>query len=397
MKFICDIGKNGVRILRCFGYDGQVEIPEKIHGLNVTELGAYAFAETVRRQEAGVKYLAELREVFPGGMCGDGKMEEKQGKPGVDKEQNQREVLVWDWEECDQELLSDGTLSDGTPVVRGNGLTAVFLPERLERIGAYAFYLCERLERISLYSSVRDLGAGLFTGCCGVKSLELRMVPGARSCLKEVLAELKQTLRVDILDTEGRVTAKLLFPEYFEESIENTPARILTQEMHGCGHRYRNAFSGTELQYAVYDKLFAHIQVQESAGLVTELVLGRLMYPVQLSEERRHVYEEYAAGHGREAVKAALISGDMGILRFVGRAEWCTNECRKEMLSETAECGNAQATGILMELLRKRGREGSIREENCGEDRGNEDSQEKDAVGESGNGRLNRRRRRFSL
>lgn len=417
MKFICDIGKNGVRILRCFGYDGQVELPEKIHGLDVTELGAYAFAGTVRRQEAGVKYLAELREVLPGGICGDGQREDKQDSRGVDEEQNQREVLVWDWEECAQELLSDETLADGTPAVRGNGLTAVFLPESLERIGAYAFYLCERLERISLYSSVRDLGAGLFTGCCGVKSLKLRMVPGARSCLKEVLAELKQTLRVDVLDMEGRVTAKLLFPEYFEESIENTPARILTQEMHGCGHRYRNAFSGTELQYAVYDKLFAHIQVQESAGLVTELVLGRLMYPVQLSEERKRVYEEYAAGHGREAVNAALISGDMGILRFVGQAEWCTDECMKDMLSQAGERRDAQATGVLMELRRRRGgegrdREGSGREGNClgersdknrsgknrnDENRSDENGQGKDAVGEAGNGRLNKRRRRFEL
>lgn len=390
MKFICDIRKNGVRILRCFGYDGQVELPEKIHGLDVTELGAYAFAETVRRQEAGVKYLAQLREeVLPGGICGDGQREEKQGKPGLKEEQNQREVLVWDWEECAQELISDETLADGTPVVRGNRLTAVFLPESLGRIGAYAFYLCERLERISLYSSVWDLGAGLFTGCCGVKSLELRMMPDARSCLKEVLAELKQTLRVTVRDTEGRVTAKLLFPEYFEESIENTPARILTQEMHGCGHRYRNAFSGTELQYAVYDKLFAHIQVQESAGLVTELVLGRLMYPVQLSEERKCVYEEYAARHGREVVNAALISGDMEILRFVGLAEWCTDACMKDMLSQAGEQKNAQVTGMLMELRRRRGGEKHSEERYSGKRHGGERYNEERS--------LNKRRRRFDL
>ena len=60
--------------------------------------------------------------------------------------------------------------------------------------------------------------------------------------------------------------------------------------MHGCGHRYRNAFSGTQLQYPAYDKLFAHIQVQESGELVTELALGRLRFPHQLGGERRRVY-----------------------------------------------------------------------------------------------------------
>lgn len=331
MKLICDIEREGIRILRCFAYDGQVEIPDRIHGMEVRELGAYAFADTVQRRKDGVKYLAQTGE---------------------------EEGALWEWEECSEALLDSEVLEDGTPVVKAGGLCSIALPGGLRKIGAYAFYLCEKLEKLSFYSSILDLGAGLFTGCSGIKELEVRMAEGEKSCLKEVLAELRQTLRVKVYDENGKARARLIFPEYFEESVENTPARILTQEVHGCGHRYRNAFSGTQLQYPVYDKLFAHIQVQEHKELVTELAVERLRFPFQLSDERRMIYETYAAGHGREIVRLALSQPEEmeEILRFAGQAKWCGRECIEEMLDEARQKRNPQATGLLMELLRRKGK-----------------------------------------
>lgn len=324
MKVICDKVRDGIRILRCFGYDGQAEIPEQIGGLPVTELGAYMCSETIRRQEPGEKYLAEIAEAAA------------------------------ELEPCAPELVAAEALEDGTPALKGNDLRSVSLPSGLRKIGAYAFYNCENLERLEFFSSLKDLGAGLFTGCLGIGQLDIHMVPGVKSCLKEVLAELRQTLRVNCLDEQGRMLARLLFPEYYEESIENTPARILTQEMHGCGHRYRNAFSGTDFQYLTYDKLFPHIQVQEKPELVTELVLGRLMYPVQLSEERRRIYEEYAAGHGSEIFQVAASQQDWNILKFAARAGWCSKECLDGMLEEGSRKGDAQALGILMDIRHER-------------------------------------------
>lgn len=333
MKFICDIGREGVRILRCFSYDGQVEIPEKIQGMEVREIGPYGFVETVRRQEAGVKYLAQVRE---DGISGE---------------------TVWEWEECGcpEALLECGMLEDGTPVVTARELTSISLPQGVRKIGAYAFYLCEKLEKLSFFDAVSDLGAGLFTGCLGIREVDIRMTEGEKSCLKEVLAELRQTLRVNIYDKKGNILSRLIFPEYFEESIENTPARILTLEVHGCGHRYRNAFSGTQLQYPVYDKLFAHIQVQEKAELVTELALGRVRFPMQLGEERKSVYEEYLKAHGREMVRLAFRYPEEmeEILNFAGKAGWCTKTCMEEMLDEAGQKGNPIAMGILMELGRR--------------------------------------------
>ena len=107
--------------------------------------------------------------------------------------------------------------SETEPVLKGSRLTSVSLPPSLRKIGAYAFYNCICLEKISFYGGLADLGAGLFTGCHGVKELCLTLGSEEISCLKEVLLEIPEKLCVEI---EGKKRARLVFPEFFEESVE---------------------------------------------------------------------------------------------------------------------------------------------------------------------------------
>lgn len=244
MEFSYTVLKDTVRIDKVLEPESEVVIPENIEGLPVTELAAYALAES--------------------------------------------------------------------PVEE------LWLPTRLKRIGAYGFYNCERLRRIHCSSRTTDLGAGLFAGTGGIDFVDIKMFEGEKSCLKELLSELRQTLRVWVRvyrkNEDGRyeegAQARLIFPEYYEESVENTPARILYIETHGCGHRYRYCFSGTQFQYTGYDELFPHVKVQESEELVTELALGRLLYPTGLSERYEKMYREYIKEHWQAAGRL-LIRADM--------------------------------------------------------------------------------------
>lgn len=225
---------------------------------------------------------------------------------------------------------------DGCPVVElgayvlaESDVEELHLPAGLEKIGAYAFYQCEKLRRIFCYSRALDLGTGLFAGAGKVELLDITQFAREKSCLKELLSELRQTLRVrihelpeaeesdgkehadektDAADSEGKPAreARLIFPEYYEESVENTPARILFIETHGCGHRYRYCFIKTQFQYRDYDELFPHVQVQEPEELVTELVLGRLMYPCELSASAREMYRNYVSEHWQMAGKLLI-------------------------------------------------------------------------------------------
>ena len=63
-----------------------------------------------------------------------------------------------------------------------------------------------------------------------------------QSCVKEILGELWQRIDVTFCyEQEGR-KAVLVFPEHYEEAVENTPARILFTQHHGSGNNYRQCF-----------------------------------------------------------------------------------------------------------------------------------------------------------
>lgn len=246
----------------------------------------------------------------------------------------------------------------GSYVLAHSAVEEIHLPPYVRKIGAYGFYECEQLKRIYCYSRVLDLGAGLFAGVPTVEYLDITEFPGERSCLKEMLAELRQTLRVQLhqmqsaesgegavpisgntieekkLSVSGHsvdeMEARLIFPEYYEDSVENTPARIVSIETHGCGHRYRYCFAGRVFQYRGYDELFPHVQVQEKEELVTELALGRLLYPRELSEKFREHYLEYVRARWKTAGKLLIQADRMQKNRVSnlesGKLPWLVDE-----------------------------------------------------------------------
>lgn len=183
----------------------------------------------------------------------------------------------------------------GAYVCSGSEIEEVHIPIGVKKIGAYAFYGCQKLKAVYMGGRALDLGTGLFADTPSIRFLDFTEFQGERSCFKDILSEIRQTLRVRV--HKGDKEARLIFPEYFEESVENTPARILVTETHGCGHRYRYCFANREFQFAGYDELFPHVKVQESEELVTELAIGRVLYPWGLSEKRCQMYLDYIREH----------------------------------------------------------------------------------------------------
>ena len=76
------------------------------------------------------------------------------------------------------------------------------------------------------------------------------------SGLRDFLTELPETLRVDMIINGEH--GRFWFPEFFEEGVENTPARILENHVHGSGIRYRNSFVHKKLNTLEYDRLFPY-------------------------------------------------------------------------------------------------------------------------------------------
>ena len=274
--------EGGAVVWRCYDYGSEAEIPEAVEGLPVAELAPYAFS-------------AHMDEGL------------------LEKGVREGRLRLWDSDNPASSALSweDAELP---PPLTGAALTSVSLPPSLRKIGAYAFYNCSRLHTLRLHGGLIDLGAGLFTGCHAIRELALRLDGGEKSCLREILIEVPEKLKVSL---EGAVRAKLVFPEFFEESVENTPARILVVKTHGSGMNYRNCFYDRRFDFHAYDACFFHAKAEEDFETVLEMALGRLQYPAGLLSEARKEYEDWLWAHREQALEKMVSDRDMEGLEFL--------------------------------------------------------------------------------
>ncbi len=313
--FLYQIVDNHIKILGYRGYDGIVRVPEKIGNRTVNELSAYAFS------------------------CGWGR-DAMLARTGS-------EILI-----CDEEGNPVTEETDLPPEINCEKLTSLYLPDTIRKIGNYAFYNCYELSHLHCYSSIEDLGSGLFTGCTGIRSLDIHVVAGKRSCMEEILAELRQELYINYYSKKG--TARLVFPEMFEESVEHTPARITIREMHGCGHLYRYCFEHTEFQFHKYDALFPHALVQERESVTAAMVLGRLYTPVDLYDQARKIYEDYLEGHMTSAGKVAVAEKDPEFFLWLAREYGRDRKTFDSLVDLAVESDRTEVLSELMEIRRRR-------------------------------------------
>lgn len=303
-------GKQGLRIARVFGRGGRAELPEEIQGEPVTELGAYAFSDRADRQE-----LAVIME--RGRLCHE-----------------------------------DGTAADSVgelPEMEGENLLEVRLPGTLTKIGRYAFYNCGHLRKIEFGGALNDIGAGALTGCHKIERLQVEVQSDGTSCLKELLTELPEELRVDLWKNgaEGR----FWFPEFFEEGVENTPARILENHVHGSGIRYRNCFIHKSLNIKEYDKLFAYAKAWEQENAVTSLAMDRILYPMNLSQMAKERYLDYLREHLGTAASLLAKQNEYGSLSRILEELLPCRDAINTILDEAEQRNDTECVSLLMDYL----------------------------------------------
>lgn len=320
--------ENSAAILRCFSRDGRIRIPEKIGGLEVRELAPYAFsAHLDERVLDNAACEGRLRICMRSDLTGQ------------------------------TETVAEGILPE-LPALCGDRLEELMLPLSMRRVGRYCFYNCSKLRRLEFPGKLYDWGSGAFTGCHRAGELCVHLEPDGDSGLKQVLDELPEELQVELcMETQEHAApqyARLLFPEFYEEGVENTPARILETHVHGSGILYRNCFQGKRFDFEQYDTLFPHALAQENTRLLTELVLGRLRFPYRLERQAQEEYETYVRGHALMFGNYFLDKKDPeGLLWFLERfgAEQVLLD---ELSGYAAKAGDAQAQSLLMNYRREK-------------------------------------------
>lgn len=293
-----------VCICRCYGYEEVLNLPEQIERKPVTSLYAYALsASRPARAPEGV------RQIVLG--------EEEKG-------------------------FSEATELSGEMV------REVYLPRTLKRIGDYAFYFCRNLHTLHVQGELTELGGGAFMWCKSLDRLVFTNMPWANHGVGSILGELTRELEVDLTCEDGTRLC-LTFPEYYEESVENTPARIIEIHWHGSGYKYRQCIQSAGPNLKRYDELFPYAVANEFTDTCTRIAVNRLCMPVQLSGPAREQYLAYLREHGEEIIKRAVKEDDLSTIRLFAGQELFDQGLLKQAIALASKEDRAELGSYLMD------------------------------------------------
>ena len=147
--------------------------------------------------------------------------------------------------------------------------------------------------------------------------------------------------------------ARLLFPEHYEEAVENTPARLLVTHHHGSGGYYRQCFYSHEVDYKKYDEVLPYAVAEEKEETVVELAFGRLMYPYRLSKAARDAYLRYLRGHMEAVGRYVAEHEALDEIRFLSREGCWTSGSLEAAVTIASQLRCTELVGVLMDERRK--------------------------------------------
>lgn len=228
-----------------------------------------------------------------------------------------------------------------------SALKMIDLSPNIEVIEDYAFYRCLALEEIYLYAGIKRLGCGAFMGCKRLKKIVVRDVEDDIYFLTELLYDFQYEVEVELYYKDGRC-AKLTFPEYYEESVENTPARIIEIVFHGSGYKYRQCIRNRQMDYEKYDSLFSYAIAQDFIPTCIKIVLNRLGTPINLKETARRRYLEYLREHSKEVTKQICREDNLEDLKILVEENYFTEELLRDFQEKASAMGRAEIAGYLL-------------------------------------------------
>ena len=320
MKIYYREKSGGIEILRCFGIESRVEIPGMIDDKLVISAAPYAFSSHMDEKEELKN--ASLWEVSEG--------------LGFGREEH---------------------------VLAGNDVEEIVFPYTLKEIGRYIFYGCGNLRKLEFSDSLMQIGCGAFTGCHALEKLTVHMRQGKKSGVKEMLGEMWQRIDVNFLyeyeedgieksdimhRRENKSEARLVFPEHYDEAVENTPARILYTEYHGSGSNYRQCFYDRKLNYQEYDRLFEMAVAMDKLEVLVDMSFGRLEFPYGLTGNARENYREYIRKNLEDIAEYLVKQEDMHRLEMISSQKLWTLEGIDSALDCASKRKETEVSAFLM-------------------------------------------------
>ena len=300
------LNQNKITIIACKGYGNTVTLPSFINGYSVNKIGAYAFSDPLRV----INILSDEVEILEEQIAG-------LKVPGSEKE-----------------------------YIYGQRLQEITLPENLEVIDGYAFYNCKELSMVNMYGGKIRIDNGAFMNCEKLTSIHVKAKPDDITGVRGILTELASELCITFI--EGEEKGVFIFPEYYEESIENISARVFQYKLHGAGYRYRQCFEQGKLNITEYDLVFQLEEIQTIHETALNIAFLRLQYPCKLKEGLKGPYLSYITKHIDKAVELMIHKDNINGLIFLTNLGIMSEEIFTEALEEAVRTGRRECAGILL-------------------------------------------------
>ena len=308
MKIDYTIKNNEVNIVRCYGTASYIVLPETIDGCSVTSVSPYCFSSRKRKEDVDV--LSTL-------------------------------------------IKNESLDIDEDTIIAGETIESVTFPDNVESIGNYIFYGCKNLKEIRFSDKLKDIGSGAFTGCGAIRHLEVRLINSNKTCIKEILGDLWQRIDVTIVNTNTGEVSELVFPEHYEEAVENTPARILYTQHHGSGNDYRQCFYNKELDYFKYDSLFAIAVARDDIHQLEDQVFKRLKTPVSLVDKHKEEYIKFIKDNYKVIIEDLVDKDRTDLVELIGKYNIWNNEMLDFAADTASSYGRTEILSIVMNKRRK--------------------------------------------
>ena len=256
----------------------------------------------------------------------------------------------------DQVMLPDEI--DGIPITEIGAyafanrpdITQIRIPFGVREIGKYAFYRCRNLQKIILSNDILEIGGGALTGCRGIQEVEIHLKKGEQTALKSILDEVRFQVHARLY--MGEHIADILFPEHYEEAVEDTPAKQLFTRYHGAGGDYRQCFYNRELDYKKYDEVLYRAVAEDTVETVVKMAMGRLKFPYKLSVQAKAAYETYIHKHLKETYGLFVEEEEMETLRFLIENKYTSEEALDAGIECAAEGRKTEILSFLMDEKR---------------------------------------------
>ena len=298
----------GARLVRAVGESPCLLLPDTLGGIPLTEVGPYCFSPREPACEGAVFV---------------------------------NEGAAWPSLQAAEEALPGRVLS-------GRFLEELSLPASVTLLHSAAFYNCRDLARLTFGAALRRVGSDCFTNCFALSTLRVNALPTAPTGLSKAAASIQAAFTAEFFG-EGRVLARMHFPEYADENYENGPAHIFAHAFQGVGYLYRQCFGPDNVwRPAEYDACFERALALETPLNLVQIAFERLRFPLGLSEAMREAYALYCREEGGTLAAWLLQQQDTAGLDIACRSGLFSAEVMEQAAALAARQGQSRAAALLM-------------------------------------------------